>query len=305
MNRFRKTIAAIVSVLALSAAVPMNIYADEASEEQNIQASDETTETPTETTTEPEPEPVFHSVTFLDFDGKTIAVLDVREGEAIDYNSVDTSGMRKHLSKYTEQEFSQWNISPETAENDLTIKALYRKATLSFESEPAKHRYFYADGEVDTSGLKVNITVDTQLPETDDKGRFKVSSSTIDISESCAAKPKSLAEAFKDGKTEATIDIIPLGDSKSLASYSIELISDVGDVTRDGKIDAIDASAILRAYADANSDPSKKISEDILKYGDIDDNGIIDASDASFVLRYYVLYSAQKSPDWREIADTK
>lgn len=322
MNKFKQIIAAMAAVTALSAAVPMSIYAESSVQDQGSQSSENpsqdksdgtvdaaegTSEEPAETTTETttEPEPVFYTITFLDFDGNVMTELSVQEGEPISYDSVDTSVLRKHLDKYTEQEFSQWNTTPETAQSDLTIKALYRKAKLSFETEPSRHRYVYADGDIDTSGLKVSITVETQLPETDGAGKYKISADTIDISQSCVTKPKTLAEAFDGGKKEAVVEIIPLGDTKALASYSIELVSDIGDVTRDGKVDAVDASAILRAYAELNSDDKKQISADIMKYGDINEDGSIDAADASLVLRYYVLYSAHKAPDWRDLAEIK
>ena len=295
--KIKHIIAAFMAAATLSAAVPMSIYAEQSAETTSTDTSEEPSE--------PQTEAVTYKVTFLDFDGKPLKVVEVSEGAPIDYSSVDTSVLRKHLDKYTEQEFLQWNVSPETADSDLTIRALYRKATISFGNEPQRHRYVYAEGDIDTTGLKVSITIESQLPETDDSGAFRSVKNTIDISESCTVRPGSLAEAFADGKNEAVIEIVPLGDTKALAAYNIELVSDIGDVTRDGKIDAIDASAILRAYADLNSDSHKEISADIKKYGDINDDGVIDATDASFVLRYYVLYSANKSPDWREIAGIK
>lgn len=321
MKRIR--IIAAAAVLALTAASPMSIYAEDSGDKapEDTKAEDTTAEDATEEesseknteettkeeTTEPTteaPAPVY-KITFLDFDGNKMQELEVTEGEAIDYSRVDTSVLRKHIDKYTEQEFSQWNVSPEIAESNLTIKALYRTATLKFESVPTKHRYVRSSGDIDTGGLKASITLRTQLPQTDDNGQYIVETKVADISMSCILKPSKLEDAFADGKTEASIEIFPIGAEKSLASYTINLVSDIGDVTRDGRIDAVDASRILRAYADLNSDEHKEISDDMLKYGDINDDGILDATDASLVLRYYVISSAHKTPDWEEIAGIK
>ena len=316
MKRIR--IIAAAAVLALAAASPMSIYAEDSGEKapEDTKTEDttaeETSEENTEGTTEEEtteptieaPPPVY-KITFLDFDGKEMKVLDVTEGDKIDYTQVDTSVLRKHIDKYTEQEFSQWDNAPETAESDLTLKALYRTATLKFESAPSKLRYIKAVGDIDSSGLKASITLRTQLPETDENGQFKIDTKVADISMSCQFKPASLEEAFADGKTEAKVEIFPINSEYPLSSYTINLVSDIGDVTRDGKIDAVDASRILRAYADLNSDEHKEISAETMKYGDINDDGILDASDASLVLRYYVISSAHKTPDWEEIAGIK
>jgi hypothetical protein len=317
----KKMIAVAASFLTLLSSAPARIYAEDSSEttaagdQSEItgegsgnadEGSSGTTSTTTEVTTESQTEPpTIYTITFLDFNGKKMAEQTVTAGEPIDYASVDTSVLHSHINKYTEREFYRWDVQPEVAESDMTLRALYRTAKLSVESLPEKRRYLSTEGDIDTSGMLVYITVETQLPETDSKGQFVIEKKIADISASCAVKPSTLNEAFSDGKTEATVEIFPIGDTKALASYSVNYVEKLGDVNRDGKIDAIDASRLLREYADVNSDPSKEISDEIMKYGDINYDGVINAKDATYVLRYYTLASAHKSPKWEEIAGIK
>ncbi|MBQ9139436.1 MAG: hypothetical protein IJX61_02360, partial [Ruminococcus sp.] len=60
--------------------------------------------------------------------------------------------------------------------------------------------------------------------------------------------------------------------------------AEVGDANYDGKIDSIDASLVLSAYAAASTGKAVYINE---KLADYNNDKIIDASDASLILEHY------------------
>lgn len=62
--------------------------------------------------------------------------------------------------------------------------------------------------------------------------------------------------------------------------------AEVGDANYDGKIDSIDASLVLSAYAAASTGKTVYINE---KLADYNNDKIIDASDASAILEYYAI----------------
>ena len=68
-----------------------------------------------------------------------------------------------------------------------------------------------------------------------------------------------------------------------------------GDVNNSGKIDAVDASAVLSEYAKLSGSSGKGDFTDAQKTAaDVDDNGKIDAVDASKILSYYAYASTEK-----------
>ena len=241
-----------------------------------------------------------HTVTFLDFDGKVMKILTVADGENIDYSSVDTSSLHKHIDKYTEQDFSSWDIMPSTASSNLTIHALSKTAFISLDGVPAVTKYYSRSGRVDLYGFKAAITVTTQLPQKDGNGNYMTESSTLDITSSCTAFPSNLKEAFYTSDS-ATINIVPLGDDKPLYSYVINCYDYLGDVNGNGAVDSIDASAVLTSYADYASKSDYRLSSDFIKRADVNMDGLIDARDASYILKYYAIASAGYKADWNSI----
>lgn len=232
----------------------------------------------------------YHTVTFLDYDGEILDSFKVRDGEKIDYSLIDTDSdtrLNRHLDIYTEQVFSSWNIAPDTAEKDITIKALSKTAVISQENLPEKTMYFSNSGEISLDGLKVTITITTQLPAENDDG-YTEESLTVDVSSSCTASPSTLEEAFKDGDS-SVIEIFPVGQNKAIASYNIGLFKGLGDVDGNGSVDVSDATQVLRSYTLLLSDESYALPENIQKYGDINFDGRIDSIDASLILRFYTL----------------
>lgn len=70
-----------------------------------------------------------------------------------------------------------------------------------------------------------------------------------------------------------------------------------GDVNFDGKITAIDASAVLVEYAEITSGGGS-FSDTQKKVGDVNGDGKITATDATSILRYYTALSAGVVPSW-------
>jgi len=245
-------------------------------------------------------QPAVHTVTFLDFDGNKLTELSVKAGEKIDYSSVDTSSLHSYPDKYTEKKFYKWSMTPETTDTDITVQALYQSASIMLKKEPSKRRYTNMSGEVELEGLSVSITLVTQSPELDSSGEYKTTSSVInDVALSCEASPSSLSEAFKDGSTSAEIGIIPIGDTKPLATYTIYLVENLGDINGNGITDAVDASMLLRKYADGT------INDELLFIGDINGDGKLSSVDATLILRYYAAVSADVNNDWDDIIKIK
>ncbi len=66
-----------------------------------------------------------------------------------------------------------------------------------------------------------------------------------------------------------------------------------GDVNSDGKVDAVDASAVLRYYAETSAGRTGSITDSHKVAADVTRNGHIDAVDASNILSYYAVSSTK------------
>lgn len=245
-----------------------------------------------------------YTVTFLDYEGQELSSLKVKPGENIDYSLIDTDSdprLNRHLDIYTEQAFSSWNITPETTDKDITIKALSKTAVISQEKLPEKTLYVSKKGNISLDGLKIIITITTQVPTGNDGG-FEEEILTVDVSSSCTAVPATLDEAFKEGGS-SEIEIFPVGQNKAIASYNIEFFDGFGDVNRDNVVDAVDATMVLRAYTLIISDSDYVIPDDIKQFGDINFDGVIDGVDATLLLRYYTLVISNSGITFDEFLD--
>jgi len=302
----KNTLAAAVSVLLLSGA-SIAVLSASARPDSTAAAAETSTSntasTVTTTTAEPTTEPTTlktYYITFLDFEGKTLKTLAVEEGDPINYSSVDTSSLHKHLDVHTEQDFSSWDIHPDFADSDYTIHALSKTAEITLNKTPQKYRYFSTKGNVSLEGLDVSIKLSVQTPQKDKNGKYIVSESTVNVTESCIAKPSALSEAFASGD-KATISVYPIGDQKSLCSFDIVCYKDLGDVNEDGNINSTDASKVLNTYANMAASQNASVSEKIMKLADVDMNGKLDSHDASLILKYYA--SASINPDFVDWED--
>ncbi len=96
--------------------------------------------------------------------------------------------------------------------------------------------------------------------------------------------------------TAAIVSCLFIGSvSANTAGYTnaaFTPVAEKGDVTLDGKVDARDASAILRHFADTSAGRAEEYSGDMLFRADYNSDSIVDSKDASAILRFYAESSA-------------
>lgn len=308
----KSSISAFISALLLSGAAAAASAAADNSSNKAADTSSETaaastsTSTAEESSSEPTTEPTTlkkYHITFLDFDNKPLKVLEVEEGDPIDYTEVDMKPLHKHIDEFTEQDFCAWDIKPDFADQDYTIHALSKTAKIIFNKAPEKYRYFSTKGNVSLKGLEASIHMTVQTPKKDNNGKFITEESTVDISTSCIAQPATLKEAFANGDS-AKITVYPRGDQKALCTFNIVCHRDLGDVNDDGSINSTDASQVLATYAKMAATKGFAPDEKLLKHSDVNMDGKLDARDASHILKYYAVAStAAEAIDWEYFFD--
>lgn len=264
-------------------------------------------------------EKVTHTVTFLDFDGNVYKTLNVAEGEKINYSKVSGASLDDNPDNYTKRVFTQWSSTPETAAEDIQIKALCCTETLNFDETydknhklNLKQRYVYLTDELSLDGLKATLTFETQLPELDEEGNFKVEKEVTDISKGCTTQPATLAAAFssvdpaKDEFATADIKVFAQGESKELFTYTIYYVKKLGDVNHNGGVTTADVSYVLKTCANLSKHSEETtLSDDMLLYGDINGDSKITTSDASLMLKYCAAAASPKGADWNKITQIK
>lgn len=235
-----------------------------------------------------------YTVTFLDFDGNIMNTQELKSGETIDYSKPDTSSLKYNVNAFTQRMFYDWDIHPETVNQDTTIQALYTEAVISLDSIPSKTLYSFDDTDIDPSGLKVTITISTQTPNFDGNGSRIMEVQQTDISSTCTLSPDNAKEAFANSDS-AEIKIYPISSSVPVGSYTINLDILRGDVNDDGIIDSSDASAVIRHYATYSIGVDDGFTELQRRKADFNCDGIVNASDSSAILRYYSEISSGKN----------
>lgn len=313
----KRIVSAIMSAAAAASLLSLNAYAEDTARDtvEEGTSSEAASEVPTEENT------VLHKVTFVDFDGNPMQTLEVADGEKIDYSKINTDILHRHTDAFTEEKFSKWSITPETTDKDITVEALYSRAKLTFDSQPQRVKYFDNTGDISTAGMKVSVTTETQLAEKDETGHYILEGTKVDITPSCTITPVKLQDVFKDGNISGNITVYASGESKPVASFKIFLLDLPGDMNRSGKMEADDASLVLRKFVELSenenalgdevvvstgSDGVKKLSADeFIAYADVNCDRKISADDASLILRYYSMVSSNPESKWSELADIK
>ena len=88
--------------------------------------------------------------------------------------------------------------------------------------------------------------------------------------------------------------IVRLMEVNSVRSYEIPVEYELGDVDGNGRINAVDASAILKCYALTSTDQKASLGGKQLLAADVNYDGTVDSVDASNVLSYYAYASTSK-----------
>lgn len=245
-----------------------------------------------------------HRVTVFDFDGKVMDTLTVEDGKSVDLSKIDTSKLERHINIYTQVAFSSWSSVPDKITSDITVQALYKRAVITLNSLPTKTEYLDNWGDIDLSGLGVNITITTQLPEKDKDGNYLTETETVNIEEHCTSEPSRLEKAFS-GSDTATVKVYPIVGDVPIATYEISYYANIGDADMNGFIDAADASFILGAYSAAATGSPIAYSPGQKKRCDIDGNGSVDSTDASLILQFYSDASVTEHPSWEKVIGKK
>lgn len=87
-------------------------------------------------------ETAVHTVTFLDFDGEPIQIIEVAEKQKINYSKIDTDYLNRNLDKYTQIQFIGWDKTPETVTEDTVINALSQIGEITISRFPEKTNYY-------------------------------------------------------------------------------------------------------------------------------------------------------------------
>ena len=113
-----------------------------------------------------------------------------------------------------------------------------------------------------------------------------------------AAEPSVTTETATP--SSATVSSANVSPSTTIAVTTVPSTrkSWLGDVNRDGFINATDASAILMAYSAYSTGDTPDLTEDQLIDADVNFDKTIDASDASIVLVYYSYLSTGGTDDF-------
>lgn len=234
-----------------------------------------------------------YTVKFFDFDGNVMNTQELKANESIDYSKPDTSSLKYNINTFTQRMFYDWDIRPETVTQDTEIHALYTEAVISLDSIPSKTLYSFDDSTVDSSGMKVTITISIQTKNLDNNGNRIMDVQQTDISSTCTLVPNNAKEAFKNSDI-AEIKIYPISSSVAVGSYNINLDILRGDINGDDQINASDASEVLRHYATYSIGVDDKLTEFQIRKADFNNDGIVNASDASEILKYYTEKSSGK-----------
>jgi len=241
------------------------------------------------------------TITFVGFDGETLEVIETPSGEPIDYSVIDTDSLKRNIDKYTQVKFHAWDYNEKYATKDVTIQALYQRATLTLLSTPARTEFYSKSGIISLDGLIVDITLITQTAKFNASGNRVTESSHVRIENSCYTVPATLDKAFASSDT-TEVSIYPPDSELPILTYDITYFEGLGDANLDNSIDSVDASFILSYYSKVSTGKDVEISDDEFKCADVDTSGSVDAVDASLVLTYYAASATGGSPNWETIA---
>ncbi|MCR4888368.1 MAG: S8 family serine peptidase [Ruminococcus sp.] len=106
---------------------------------------------------------------------------------------------------------------------------------------------------------------------------------------------KSLESNMEELVAQYNVDITT-AKAKDMNGFDIDLTKIpgeivLGDINGDGSVNASDASAALKIYAELSTGKTDFVSASVMKNGDVNGDGAVNASDASAILAYYSFLS--------------
>lgn len=104
--------------------------------------------------------------------------------------------------------------------------------------------------------------------------------------------------SYKPGTATITLHILTADGENLEASITFTFVNKepetniaLGDVDSNGKVNAIDASAVLKEYASISIEGAESFTSDQKTAADVNKDGKVDARDASMILKYYAYLS--------------
>lgn len=81
------------------------------------------------------------------------------------------------------------------------------------------------------------------------------------------------------------------GHNTCKLTVSVPVVNYLGDVDRNGAVNAVDASYVLTEYANSSTKKQSELDAEQKAAADADKNGAVNAVDASYILSYYAYTS--------------
>lgn len=153
----------------------------------------------------------------------------------------------------------------------------------------------YCDDSIPTGGKLLPMTLSGEKSDTYPLATFEAA-----VDKSAAGSydvtiyNKNQSFTFVTYRTDNSPEYTPSSEKYKLICNELRVnVSDrlLGDVNNDGKINAVDASTILSAYANVSTNKPSGLSEEAMASADVDGDRKINAVDASNVLSFYAYQS--------------
>jgi hypothetical protein len=230
------------------------------------------------------------------------------EGEAVkavpvleDFNKNDVNGtVLVHMPAEAKAHADVTFASPEGGSIAYYSSDLDGSLTYSFDIEGRdnteedfrKYQLSISFTGSGSSAPTVPLKLDIEVPDgVENPGTFTVYDYYFVIgeneSEDSFVEMKDAPERVKSGDVYKTATYIVYPDHRIK-----------GDVNGDGKITAVDASAVLIEFAELSADGKGTFTPSQFAAADVNNDGKITAVDASSILRYYAALSGNETPEW-------
>lgn len=191
---------------------------------------------------------------------------------------VDGSGSGKGTLKIymDNEEYEIIELTSDMENVEKTIDTSSSEYIYFYIKQSNTSSYAIADVEI-VSGKKTDAATTTTASE-----KETVTSTTTAKNQTATNTTTSTS---KDESENTTTTTVPTEEGDDIL---------LGDITGDGKINALDATNVLTYYAMLSTKNEADITEAQKKAGDVDKNGVLNAVDASYILSYYAFTQINK-----------